>query len=179
MTYKDKTLQEEKIAYLIRDYIELAKKLMDLVKEKGSTETEIDNYLNNHLTTKSKHRDGKDRTHQELLQNKVEITKVMRIERRYDPDDISYKWCDYSCDTVSHMIGRGMAEALENIIDRENKEDPLHFKIGDELEKFIKLVDREKEAEGLTQKQGKILAKPTADLLKEVAMNTIRAHRIV
>jgi hypothetical protein len=178
LTYKDKTLQEEKIAYLIRDYIELAKKLMDLAKEKGTTETEIDNYLNNRLTTKSKHRDGKNRTHQELLQNKVEITKVMRIERRYDPDDISYKWCDYSCDTVSHMIERGMAEALENIIDREKKEDPLHFNIGDELEKFINLIDREKEEEGLTQKQAKILTKPAADLLKEAAMNTIRAHRI-
>jgi NTE family protein len=177
LTYKDKTVQEEKIAYLIHDYIELAKKLMDLAKEKGSTETEIDNYLNNRLTIKSKHRDGKNRTHQELLQKKVEITKVIRIERRYDPDDISYKWCDYSCDTVSHMIERGMAEALENIINREEKEDPLHFNVSNELEKFIDLVDREKELEGLSQKQTKILAKPAADLLKEAAMNTIRAHR--
>lgn len=144
MTYKDKTLQEEKIAYLIHDYIELSKKLMDLAKERGSTETEIDNYLKNHLKTKSKHRDGTNRIHQELLQNNVEVTKVIRIERHYDPDDISYKWCDYSCDTVSHMIEHGMAEALENIIERENKEDPLHFNISDELDKFINLVDRER-----------------------------------
>jgi NTE family protein len=180
LTYHDKTLQEEKIAYLIHDYIELAKKLMDLTKESGATEPEIDDYLKNHLTTKSKHRDGKSRTHQELLQNKVEITKVMRIERRYDPDDISYKWCDYSCDTISHMIERGMAEALENIIDREKKEEHLDFNnISNELSKFINLVDREKETEELTQKQAKILAKPAADLLKEAAMNTIRAQRIL
>jgi NTE family protein len=178
LTYKDKTLQEEKIAYLIHDYIELSRKLMDLAKERGSTETEIDNYLKNHLETKSKHRDGTKRTHQELLQNKVEITKVIRIERHYDPDDISYKWCDYSCDTVSHMIEQGMAEALEDIIEREMKEDPLHLNIRDELDKFINLVDREKQAEGLTQKQVKILAKPAADLLKDAAVNIIRAHSI-
>jgi hypothetical protein len=71
-----------------------------------------------------------------------------------------------------------MAEALENIMDREKKEDPNHFNVGNELEKFINLVDREKEAEGLTQKQAKILAKPPADLLKEAAMNFIRAHRL-
>ena len=176
LTYKDKTLQEEKIAYLIHDYIELSRKLMDLAKERGSTETEIDNYLKNHLKTKSRHRDGTNRIHQELLQNKVEITKVIRIERRYDPNDISYKWCDYSCDTVSHMIEHGMAEALEDIIEREKKEDPLHFNMSDELDKFINLVDREKEAEGLTQKQAKILAKPAADLLKDAAVNIIRAH---
>jgi predicted acylesterase/phospholipase RssA len=178
LTYKDKTLQEEKIAYLIHDYIELSRKLMDLAKERGSTETEIDNYLKDHLKTKSRHRDGTNRTHQELLQNKVEITKIIRIERHYDPDDISYKWCDYSYDTVSHMIRHGMTEALEDIIEREKKEDPLHFNIGDELDKFINLVDREKEAEGLTQKQAKILAKPAADLLKDAAVNIIRAHSI-
>jgi NTE family protein len=178
LTYKDKTLQEEKIAYLIHDYIELSRKLMDLAKERGSTETEIDNYLKNHLKTKSRHRDGTNRTHQELLQNKVEITKVIRIERHYDPDDISYKWCDYSCDTVSRMIEHGMAEALEDIVEREKKQDPVHFIISDELDKFINLVDREKEAEGLTQKQAKILAKPAADLLKDAAVNIIRAHSI-
>jgi NTE family protein len=178
LTYKDKTLQEEKIAYLIHDYIELAKKLMDLARERGSTETEMDNYLKNHLRTKSKHRDGTNRTHQELLQNKVEITKVIRIERHYDPDDISYKWCDYSCDTVSHMIEHGMAEALEDIVEREKKEDPLHFIISDELDKLINLVDREKEAEGLTQKQAKILAKPAADLMTDTAKRIIRAHSV-
>jgi predicted acylesterase/phospholipase RssA len=179
LTYKDKTLQEEKIAYLIHDYIELASKLMDLAKEMGATETEIDNYLKDHLTLKSKHRDGTIRTHQELIENKVEITKVIRIERHYDPDDISYKWCDYSCDTVSHMIERGMIEALESIIEREKKQDPLHFNISDELDKFINLVDSEKEAEGLTQKQPKILTKPAAELLKDAAKNIIRAHSIV
>lgn len=178
LTYKDKTLQEEKIAYLIHDYIELSRKLMDLAKERGLTETEIDNYLKNHLKTKSRHRDGTNRTHQELLQNKVEITKVIRIERHYDPDDISYKWCDYSCDTVSHMIERGMAEALEDIIEREKKLDPLHFNVSDELDKFIKLVDKEKEAEGLTQKQAKILTKPAADLLKDTAVHIIQANSI-
>jgi NTE family protein len=164
LTYKDKTLQEEKIAYLIHDYIELASKLKDLARERGATEKDIDNYLKEHLETKSKHRNGENRTPQELLQNKVEITKVIRIERRYDSDDISYKWCDYSCDTISNMIEHGMVEALENILQRE-KNDNSDFNIPDELAKFIDLVDREKESEGLTQKQSKILRRSAAELL--------------
>lgn len=175
LTYKDKTLQEEKIAYLIHDYIELSNKLIDLTRERGATEEEIDDYLEKYLEIKSKHRNGENRTHKELLQNKVEISKVMRIERHYDSDDISYKWCDYSCDTVSKMIEKGMAEALENIIQRE-KNDNHDFNILGELAKFIDLVDREKESEGLTQKQSKILRRSAADLLKGAAKNLYEFH---
>jgi NTE family protein len=184
LTYKDKTMQEEKIAYLIHDYIELANKLKDFAKEnlakkRGATEKDIDkdidDYLKKYLVTRSKHRDGKPRTPQQLLENKLEITKVIRIERRYDPNDISYKWCDYSCDTVTHMIERGIVEALENIVMREKKEkkqNPKDFNTRkEELGKFIDLVDREKEAEGLTQKQTKILTRPAADLLKNAAIS--------
>ena len=175
LEYKDKTLQEEKIAYLIHDYIELANKLIDLAREKGATEEDIDDYLNEHLETKSKHRDGKNRTHQELLQNKVEITKVIRIERHYDPNDISYKWCDYSCDTISNMIEHGMVEALENILQRE-RNDNSDFNIPDELAKFINLVDKEKESEGLTQEQSKILRRPARRPLEGSAENLYEFH---
>ena len=177
LTYKDKTLQEEKIAYLIYDYIELARKLKDFASSLGSTEDDINEYLNQNLKTKSKHRNGNPRTHQELLRNKVEITKMIRIERHYDPDDISYKWCDYSRETVSHMIEHGIEEALEHIIKREENES-RHYHLFDkrnELEKFINLIDREKEAEGLARKETRILTKPAADLLKEAAVKIIQS----
>jgi hypothetical protein len=177
LTYKDKTLQEEKIAYLIHDYIELARKLKDFASSRGSTNDEINKYLNENLKTKSKHRNGNYRTHQELLTNKVEITKVIRIERQFDPDDISYKWCDYSRETVSHMIERGIEEALEYIIKREEKESRHHLPFDkiNELEKFINLIDREKEVEGLSRKDTRILTKPSADLLKEAAVKIIQS----
>ena len=175
LTYKDKTLQEEKIAYLIHDYIELANKLKDLARERGATEEDTEDYLKENLETKSKHRNGENRTHKELLQNKVEITKVIRIERHYDSDDISYKWCDYSCDTISNMIEHGIVEALENIIKRE-RNDNSDFNTTDELAKFINLVDGEKESEGLTQKQSKILRRPAADLLKGAAKKLYEFH---
>jgi len=178
LEYKDKTLQEEKIAYLIHDYIELANKLKDLARERGATEKDIGDYLNQHLETKSKHRNGQNRTHQELLQNKVEITKVIRIERHYDPNDISYKWCDYSQRTVTHMIERGIEEALEHLIKREENESRPHhlpFDKRKELEKFINLIDREKEAEGLARNESRILTKSAADLLKEAAVKIIQS----
>ena len=158
--------------------------MKDFASRLGSTENKINEYLNENLKTKSKHRDGNPRTYQELLQNKVEITKMIRIERNFDPDDISYKWCDYSRETVSHMIERGIKEALEHIIKCEEKERKLDdkeshhllFDKRNELEKFINLIDREKEAEGLTRRESRILTKLAADLLKEAALKIIQSN---
>lgn len=175
LTSKDKTLHEEKVAYLIHDYIELSKKLLDFAMAKGASDLEIEEYLASNLVMKSKHRNGTPRKYHELLQKKVEISRVMRIERKYDPSEIAYKWCDYSCETVSHMIERGMEEALENMIVRE-KVDDVNFGAGKELADFIALVEREKVAEGLTQGQPRILKKPAAEMLIESAYNIQKLH---
>jgi NTE family protein len=182
LTYHDMTLHEEKIAYLIRDYIELARNLMELAKKRGGIdEAEINEYLDrnfNHFA-KSKHRNRQRRRAQELMENKAEIVKVVRIERQFDPNDISYKWCDYSCATITQMIERGIHETLENIVSREREDrsdltkDKFNEFIKKELNKFIYILDNEKISEGLTQKQAKILTQPVADTLKQAAQDVL------
>jgi hypothetical protein len=75
------------------------------------------------------------------------------------------------------MIERGIEEALEYIIKREEKESRHHLPFDkiNELEKFINLIDREKEVEGLSRKDTRILTKPSADLLKEAAVKIIQS----
>jgi NTE family protein len=183
LTYHDMTLHEEKIAYLIHDYIDLSRKLMELAKEKGIGEAEIHGYLNEYFLAKSKHRNGHLRTAQELMEKKAQIVKVVRIERQFDPNDISYKWCDYSCATITQMIERGIHETLENIVSREYEgrsdlaKDELNKSIEEDLKKFIEILDKEKISEGLTEKQAKILTQPAADTLNQAALDVLNKKR--
>ena len=64
-------------------------------------------------TGKSAHRNGKPREYMSLLKDRFDITKVIRIERSADKDDIANKWCDFSLGTVSNLFEQGMADALK------------------------------------------------------------------
>jgi predicted acylesterase/phospholipase RssA len=120
LTYQDKTLHEEKVAYLVRDYIDLAHELMRRAK---IPESEM-RVLLDQTYGASRHRDGKPRKYGELLR-KVRIAGVTRIQRRLDPDEVSYKWCDYSAKTVTRLIEQGFEQTLrvmtEVVAKKENK----------------------------------------------------------
>ncbi|MEP6576119.1 MAG: patatin-like phospholipase family protein [Nitrososphaerota archaeon] len=167
LTYQEKTPHEEKIAYLISDYIDL---VFGLIKKSKIPQHELDDFLDK-TYGRSKHRDGELRTYQQLLR-KVRITDVVRLERNPDPNEISYKWCDYSADTVTAMIKQGIEETLykmSKIIKNSNgdSEDACI-----ELDKFITLIDAEKENELLTEKLDRILNQSTpSDLLKKSAIH--------
>jgi NTE family protein len=109
-TYQDKTPHEEKIAYLIHDYIDLATKLKEKLEQ---SQIRADDILDS--AASSKHRDGMPRKYSELIEKKVRIREVTRIQRRSDPDEVSYKWCDYSEGTVLRLIQKGFKDTLERV----------------------------------------------------------------
>ncbi|HZD36485.1 MAG TPA: hypothetical protein VE130_14875 [Nitrososphaeraceae archaeon] len=165
LTYQEKTPHEEKIAYLIRDYIDLANKLI----ERSNIPPEVLNpLLDSH--GESVHRNGEKRKYQELLQ-KVQIIDVIRVERDPDPNEISRKWCDYSVNTVTDMIKQGINDTLHKLMETEiskfNSKDPSNS-----LRRFIETVDTEKEDESLTEKLERVLDDITpSDLLIDLASN--------
>jgi NTE family protein len=169
LTFQEKTPHEEKIAYLIHDYIDLAQAL---IKKARIPPSELDEILNQ--TGQSKRRNGELRKYQKLLQ-KVRITDVVRLERKPDMNEISFKWCDYSADTVTIMIKDGIEETLARMseIERNGKN---KTNACDELDKFITIIEAEKENELLTDKLDTILnqSKPS-DLLKESAISIKRS----
>jgi hypothetical protein len=61
------------------------------------------------------HRTGERRTYHDLLDKRFEITKVIRIERSVDKDDIANKWCDFSLGTISDLFNQGIKDALKTL----------------------------------------------------------------
>jgi NTE family protein len=139
LKFQDKTPHEEKIAYLIRDYIDFASQLK---KRAEASQVDISDILNER--GKSKHRDGNERTYHELIERKVRINSVTRIQRKWDPNDVSSKLHDYSSETVSNLITHGVKETLEEMA---NKEKDLCVA----LEEFIDILNKEKESEQLAE----------------------------
>ena len=46
---------------------------------------------------------------------RFDITKVIRIERSADKDDIANKWCDFSLGTISNLFNQGIQDALKTL----------------------------------------------------------------
>jgi NTE family protein len=113
LTYQDKTPYDEKVANIISDYYNFTNALIDLAENKGATRKEIDAILD--TPSKSSHRTGEPRTYQDLLDKRFEITKVIRIERSVDKDDIANKWCDFSLGTITNLFNQGIKDALETL----------------------------------------------------------------
>lgn len=110
LLYHDKTKYDEKVAEFITDYIDLTKRLIKLAKQKGAREDEIRGILEQH--GKSTFRTGEPRKYEELLKGRFAISKVVRIERKDDPDAISQKWADYSSGSVNKLFDQGFKDAL-------------------------------------------------------------------
>ena len=113
LTYQDKTPYDEKVANIVSDYYNLTNSLMELSRKKGATKTEIDTILD--MQSKSSHRTGVRRTYRDLVNKKFDITKVIRIERSVDKDDIANKWCDFSLGTITNLFNQGIKDALKTL----------------------------------------------------------------
>jgi NTE family protein len=118
LTYQDKTPYDEKVANIVSDYYNLTKDLIHLAKEKHA-EKELAAILEK--PSKSSHRDGKQRHYSDLLDNRFDITKVIRIERSVDRNDIANKWCDFSLVTISNLFNQGIEDALKTLAREEVK----------------------------------------------------------
>jgi hypothetical protein len=57
---------------------------------------EIDEILNDSVKSNSKKGDGKPKEYNNLLTGSVELTKVIRIEREDNRNDISSKFADFT-----------------------------------------------------------------------------------
>jgi hypothetical protein len=109
----DKTIYDEKTSELVTDYIDLCKKLITSLSTKDNSEI-INDILKGEAT--SRLRDGKKRTNEDLLVGKFVIDKVIRIERKDDPDSISEKWADLSKKTIDKLIKQGIEDTVRTLI---------------------------------------------------------------
>ena len=142
LTYADKTPYEEKVANLISDYYNLANDLNNLANENN-----IDTGPILIKQAKSKKRTGENRFYRDLLKNQFDMTRVIRIERSPDTNDISNKWCDFSSDTIDTLIRQGIIDTLRKLVDdikkNFNKDHENKGKeVADQLNAFINEVNK-------------------------------------
>jgi NTE family protein len=141
LTYQDKTPYDEKVANIVSDYYNLTNSLMELARKKGATKTEINTILD--MQSKSSHRTGVRRTYRDLVNKKFDITKVIRIERSVDKDDIANKWCDFSLGTITNLFNQGIKDALKTLA-REIKISKDIQAAYNEVDSFINNVKKQK-----------------------------------
>lgn len=112
--YHDKSKYDEKVAAMISDYIYIIRSLMKMVNENGISEYDIYNKLNTKLKNKIKstNRKGKTRHVEDLINGRVTINRLQRIEygdgqHLSESDDIHGKAFDFSKRTINELINQG------------------------------------------------------------------------
>jgi NTE family protein len=123
LTYQDMTPYDEKVANIVSDYFNFVSELGKLaveaiggigdVKKKNDLQTRLNGVYS--TKAKSRHRTGELRTYRELVDERFDITKVIRIERSADKNDIANKWCDFSLGTISKLFEQGTLDALKTL----------------------------------------------------------------
>jgi len=153
LIYQDKTPYDEKVANIVSDYYNFTDALMDLAKKKGATETEIDAILD--MQSKSSHRNGERRTYRDLVDKRFDITKVIRIERSADENDIANKWCDFSLGTISNLFDQGIEDTLKTLAKEVKISKNIHAAYN-ELDLFISNVKKQNANHRLIQSAEKV-----------------------
>jgi hypothetical protein len=132
-----------KVATFVSDYVSFVTKMsnlaFELIKEQGESKKRIKDF-NDILETlgKSQQRSGTERHYEDLIKNRFDINKIMKIERLDDADTISDKIVDFSSTTISNLINCGIRDALTQIIsefskDIENKKEGTFKNLEDHI----------------------------------------------
>ena len=153
MIYQDKTFYEEKVTHVISDYKSLVEKFCNLAKENN---LQFKNILSE-KAPRSRKRDGSTRTYGELIETVFDVD-ITRIERTPNENEISFKWCDYSVQTIDNLINQGIKDTLSVMIDesfqRHNQEKSMAKK---EIDAFINSVEDEKQIQQLDERYAILL----------------------
>jgi hypothetical protein len=78
------------------------------------------------------------------LDKRFDITKLVRIERSGDSDDISNKWCDFSSGTISKLLERGINDALDTLAKDVKKAKGIQAAY-DQIDAFINEIKKQNE----------------------------------
>ena len=74
-------------------------------EEKGASEKEISDILSQ--DAKSIKRSGVPRMYSDVKNGRFDLKRVVTIEHKDDPDNISNKWADYTSETINKLILEG------------------------------------------------------------------------
>lgn len=101
ITYSDRTGREEQTLLLISDYVDLARELIKLAKDRGAKDDDINALLDR--KTMNHGLAFKTRKYSDIIIGQFEIGKIIRINRKNDEHTISNKIFDFSSKTINML----------------------------------------------------------------------------
>ena len=111
----DKTEYEESVTKMITDYKELVEKIIKSIEDQH-TQDRIKEILDTEFTKSTIHTNNTKTYLQLLLDDKLNIDRVMRIERKDDTYAVGLAMTDFSTHTIWQLMTFGKYDALDKII---------------------------------------------------------------
>ena len=122
--FHDKTKYDKKVAEMTTDYLILHGQLKNLARKHiglfdkdkiEAFEKEYNEILDNTKTHSSKRREREKRTFRDLVEGRFDVTRVVYIDRKDDPDTIFGKAADFSRETMISLEKEGYTDAQKAI----------------------------------------------------------------
>ncbi|HKR72784.1 MAG TPA: patatin-like phospholipase family protein [Candidatus Nitrosocosmicus sp.] len=110
ISFSDRSTRDEAYLLVISDYLELIKRLLELLKNKGVEPEMINSILDQKIRSHSML--SKLRTFRNLIEGPFNITDIIRIERKNDENTISSKTYDFSKGTINQLLIEGYNDSL-------------------------------------------------------------------
>ena len=124
ITFNDRTAHDVKVSRIMADYINMVRELVKIAGDNGVKKDIIDKFLDK--KAESKHRTKKLRRYRDLIEGQFSIDKIVRIDRKNDPNTISNKVFDFSYGTINHLRKAGYLDAIDHL-ERQIAEERLRI----------------------------------------------------
>ena len=107
-------------ARLVSNYKDFGTQMIDFAKYAISkiNDPDLEKEFEGILETPITDEDGKDNgdKYKDLLNGRFKLTKVLRVERKNEADDISGKVADFTQETIKQLIKKGEHDASDLFI---------------------------------------------------------------
>jgi predicted acylesterase/phospholipase RssA len=147
--FHDKTDYDLKLADVVTDYHDFVESLgevtidaIEAVKDKNTVD-ELKNKFIDILKRKQRTptRNDEPRHYYDLLKKRFDIGRTIKVQRQDDIDTIANKFLDFSPETISSLIEKGIYDTLNTLYDDHNEGDKKSFK--EWLNEYIKEIEKQ------------------------------------
>jgi NTE family protein len=122
LIFHDRDKHDEEMALMVTDYMNLNKKMKDLISEaidsvNTTKRRELTHRLDNILDQEAKKKKGNGRhmKYRDLLREQVHLEKIHHIERPADPDVIEDEDQDFSTATINLFLEQGYTDTFHQL----------------------------------------------------------------
>ena len=113
--FADRSKRDETMILLISDFVDLAKKLIEVAKDHGVKQKFIDDLLDKYPASHGRLHGVRPLRYRNLIEGQFNIGEVIRIERKHDEHAIANKFFDFSSNTIKQLLQDGYDDVVDYI----------------------------------------------------------------